>query len=177
MTRQLGKVALFLGLYFSVQPVLVSQQSIGTRNARITNLREKTLQNLVSKRNGKILVLNFWATWCVPCVEEFPDLSRVANLYADRGVEVAAVSIDTPDDLKTKVIPFVEGQSKHIRYFINAFEKDEQLIDAVSKEWSGAIPTTVIYDSKGKRKKFLLGKQTYSSLIREIDTLLNSHRP
>jgi thiol-disulfide isomerase/thioredoxin len=177
MTKTVYTVAFVLGLCMIAQPVLISQQRSGTRGTRIEDLRESTLKDLVTHRKGKILILNFWATWCVPCVEEFPDLSRIADRYTAKGVEVVAVSIDTPEDLKTKVIPFVQGQSARIRYFLNAFEKDEQLIDAVSKDWSGAIPTTVLYNSTGQQSKFLVGKQTYSSLSREIYRMLTARHP
>jgi thiol-disulfide isomerase/thioredoxin len=174
MTNHAKRIVFLLGLYVIVQPVLVSHGKGGAQNVRIQNLREKTLRNLVEERNEKILVLNFWATWCVPCVEEFPELSRIAMQYAGNGVDVVAVSIDDAGDLNTKVIPFINGQSNRIRYFINDFENDERMINAVSKDWSGAIPATVIYNSKGKQIKILLGKQTYTSFKKEIEALLRA---
>ncbi len=162
----------FVGLCLFVQPVLVSQPRTASAEVLIQKLDGVRLNRLLAKRNRKALVLNVWATWCVPCVEEFSALSRIAERYGSKGVEVVAVSIDVPEDLRDKVIPFVRRQSGRIRYYINAFEKDEQFIDRLDKDWSGAIPATFIFDAKGRQKKLLLGKQTESSFAKSLDSLL-----
>ena len=80
-------------------------------SAQIPVIDEVWLKNKIEKRNGKILFVNFWATWCEPCVEEFPDLVKIYNEHKDSGFEFLSVSVDLPSEIDTKVKPFLTKQS------------------------------------------------------------------
>ncbi len=118
----------------------------------INVLDEARLKQFILQRNGKLLVLNLWATWCMPCREEFPDLVKLADYYKGEAVEIVGLSLDYPDEVETKIKPFLKEQNVNFQIYVNGFQKDEELINFIGDEWSGGIPCTVIYDSAGNKK-------------------------
>ncbi|OGV00381.1 MAG: hypothetical protein A2330_11670, partial [Ignavibacteria bacterium RIFOXYB2_FULL_36_7] len=74
---------------------------------------EVWLKNKIENRNSKILFINFWATWCEPCVEEFPDLVKIYNGHKNSGLEFLSVSVDLPSEIDSKVKPFLKEQSAY----------------------------------------------------------------
>jgi thiol-disulfide isomerase/thioredoxin len=114
---------------------------------------------VVAPKRGRVLLVNFWATWCDPCREEMPALAAAAKDFPSRDLAVVLVSIDSlkrsPDVAKflaREKVPFVCWQVK---------ARDAQdFIDAVDKGWSGAVPYTLVYDRKGALAAKLAGPQT-----------------
>lgn len=102
------------------------------------------IEPLFNQQDGKTYVINFWATWCKPCVEEMPYFEQLA---AESGpdTEVIAVSLDFKKDIDTKLKAFVEGNPNLPPVVALADAKYNDWIDRVDPEWGGAIPVTVIY--------------------------------
>jgi thiol-disulfide isomerase/thioredoxin len=134
---------------------------------------ETELTKLISERNGKFLFLNIWATWCVPCVEEFPALVKLVEKYKNRKIEFIGLSIDYVEDKEQKVVPFLKKQNANFTNFINGFKKDEQLINFISEDWNGAVPLTVIYNNEGKQLLRLEGAHSFEDFSQKIESLLN----
>lgn len=128
----------------------------------------KDLDNLKESLNGKVVLLNFWATWCVPCVKEFPDLVKLYNDYKDKDFRLIFISTDVPEEVNSKVIPFLKENGVNFVTYYNNFSKSEDLIDYIDKNWEGAVPTTYIYDKNGKVTASVLGKKDYSYFEKEI---------
>lgn len=139
----------------------------------VTRVDETTLKARLATLKGKVVVVNLWATWCIPCVEEFPHLVTLANRYHDRGLEVIAISIDDIDSLQTAVIPFLMRQRAILTAFIKDTADDERFIDAIDPTWRGAVPTTFIYDRSGILRATLAGKQTLGAFEAVIKPLLD----
>ena len=136
------------------------------------DLDAKGLADAVAKNNGKVVVVNFWATWCVPCREEYSDLVRLEKTYRDRGVVVLGVSIDFAKDLP-KVEKFLaENHPEFPNYMKRAGGDDQDFIDSVDPKWGGELPFTVVYSRDGKKAKVLSGKQTYASFEKAVASLL-----
>ena len=129
------------------------------------------LKRLMRERNGKILLLNIWATWCAPCVAEFPDLAKFSQTCDTTAVEVAAISADYPDEVDAKIIPFLRKMSISFPVHVAQFEHQEDFINAVNRSWSGALPATLIYDSHGKERFFHVGQQSYADFKHEVDKI------
>jgi thiol-disulfide isomerase/thioredoxin len=123
------------------------------------------------KYQGKILLINTWATWCLPCKEEFPDLIRLASKYKDSDVAIIGVSVDYPDEVDSKVIPFLSSQQVNFPNFVQNFKEPEDLINLFNEKWRGAVPATFIYDKKGNQRAFLLGKHTFEEFMSEIESI------
>jgi len=126
------------------------------------------VDSLINSYSGKVLIVNLWATWCDPCVAEFPDLVKLYQDYKDRNLALVFISLDQPGDLNTKVLPFLKSNGVDFITYINKFKKQEDLINAIDKDWDGAIPATYIYDRKGKMIGSMIGRKTYAEFEREI---------
>ncbi len=133
---------------------------------------EAALLEVVADRHGKVLLLNVWATWCTPCVEEMPHLTRLAKEYRHRPVEFIGLSVDYADEIDNKIRPFIKKHKINFRIVVQNFTNSQAIIDSLNNKWSGAVPATFIYDAQAKQKAFLLGKQNYRDLKRQLDAVL-----
>ena len=104
-------------------------------------------EHWLHKDNDSIYVINFWATWCAPCVREIPAFEEVNARYSDRKVKVVLVSLDFPNQLESRVLPFIERNQMQSRVILLDDPRANRWIPKVSDEWTGAIPATVIYSS------------------------------
>lgn len=102
--------------------------------------------------DSKTLVVNFWATWCIPCVKELPYFEEAKAHYDGADVEIILVSLDFDTHLDSKVIPFLE--KKKIKSTVVLLDDPDAnaWIDKVSPEWSGAIPATLVI--RGSKRAF-----------------------
>jgi len=115
-------------------------------------------------------VINFWATWCKPCVKELPAFEKINEDYKDKNVKVILVSLDFPEKLKTGVEPFIEKYKLKSEVVLLDDEDANTWIPKVSDEWSGAIPATVIV--KNDEKFFYERSFTFEELEKEVNKLL-----
>ncbi|MEM5565516.1 redoxin domain-containing protein [Psychroserpens sp. AS72] len=104
---------------------------------------------LNSKDDSKIYVINFWATWCAPCVKELPYFEELNAKYSNKNVEVILVSLDFPKQIESKLVPFLVKRNLKSEVVILDDVDSNTWIPKVNENWSGAIPATVIYN-KGK---------------------------
>ena len=125
-------------------------------------IRVEDLRKLISENDVHVLLINVWATWCLPCREEFPELVKLADNYEDK-VRVIGISIDDYEILNTQVVPFLDDQNAEFENYILKAADPEDFINLLSKDWSGAVPATFVFDEDGNQKKVLIGKQSYDS--------------
>lgn len=122
----------------------------------------------LNKNNDTTYVVNFWATWCKPCVEEIPGFLEVASELEDEAVKFVFVSLDFPGQKDSRLIPFVEkyGMADHLVILLN--DPDSNVwINKVDADWSGAIPGTLVY--KGTDRSFYeksLSKEELKTIIK-----------
>lgn len=133
----------------------------------VEKIDKAKLSKLIKDRKGKVLFLNLWATWCVPCREEFPSIVKLVEEFKD--VEFVGVSVDFPDEVDSKIIPFLKSNKANFTSFVNAIEGDEELINLLDKNWNGALPATFIFDKTGKKISFMEGKKSYDDFKKEIE--------
>jgi len=132
-------------------------------------LNKSDLEKLISKREGKILVLNIWATWCIPCREEIPDLIELQRKYS-KDIDVVGISVDFPDEVEKRILPFIKQQNIRYKMFVNNM-KDEDLINFFNVKWNGAVPASFIYEKTGKLTLFMEGKKSlkdFEGIIKEL---------
>ena len=128
------------------------------------------LEPLINKKDDNIHIVNFWATWCAPCIRELPYFEAINQKYKSQGVDVLLVSLDFPKKYKTKLIPFIEKHN--LKSKIIAFDDVNQnrWIPAIHKDWSGALPATIIY--KGAKRQFYERSFTQAELENELKHFL-----
>lgn len=130
----------------------------------------KELKPLLTKNDGKTYVVNFWATWCAPCVKELPYFEKLREEYIDKDVEVILVSLDFPKQIDKRLIPFInKKQLKSNVIVLNDVNEDVWIKD-IDSTWSGALPATLIYSKKGR--KFFEQSFEYEELEKELQLLL-----
>ncbi len=98
---------------------------------------------------GKTLLVNFWATWCAPCTEEFPDLQNTFRMYRKRPFELVTVSINYPDE-EPAVRRFLETQHASSRNLLSATMDPYELMKAFDPDWSGAVPYSIVIAPGGQ---------------------------
>ena len=132
----------------------------------------KELSAAIAKQKGHVVLVNFWATWCVPCREEFPDFVRLEKAYRDRGLRVIGVSTDLAKDLP-KVEKFLAAAPPDFpNYRKKSGGDDQDFIESVDAKWGGELPFTVLYGRDGRKIRVLSGKQSYAELEKAIAPLL-----
>lgn len=132
----------------------------------------KGLADLLAHQKGRVVLVNFWATWCVPCREEFPDLARLQTALGPRGLQVIGISTDF-----AKAAPDVGRFLAEQRPTFPNFHKknggdDQDFIDAVDQGWGGELPFSVLYGRDGKKVKTLSGKHSFVQYEKEVQALL-----
>lgn len=129
------------------------------------------LKPFLYKQDDKVHVVNFWATWCAPCIKELPYFEKINKTYADKNVDVLLVSLDFPRQYETKLKPFIKD--KKIASKVICFDDTDQniWIPAIDSTWSGALPATLIYNQN--KRQFYERTFTYNDLEEELLKFLN----
>ena len=144
----------------------------GTSKIKPVQLIDSTgLRKLVQERNGRILFLNIWATWCAPCVEEFTDIVKLSRMEAENAVDVVAISADYTDEIESKIMPFLKRHDVPFQVYVAKFDHQEDFINAINSQWNGALPATLIYNQHGVQRYFKVGQSTFEEFKKEIDKL------
>ncbi len=128
---------------------------IGTSHAQkaVEVMTLEEFQPVLQQDNDTVYIVNFWATWCKPCVAEMPYFEQLHAKYKDQKVRVILVSLDVFRQLETKLIPFVEKNKIQSRVLMLNEKDPNKYIDKIEPSWSGAIPATIFY--KGKKREFV----------------------
>lgn len=129
------------------------------------------LDSIKSANKGKVILFNFWATWCRPCVEEFPDLLKLKENFSDTSFTLVLVTLDFGKSFEVKTKEFLKKNDVDFVTYFNGFGKDEDLINYMSKDWEGSIPATFIYDKKGIMRNSFIGKQSYDAFRKAVQKL------
>lgn len=140
----------------------------------VTPADAPAIQRAIAAQKGRVVVLNFWATWCGPCVAEFPGLVKLSRKYKKKGLTVMAVSADMARDLDAKVKPFLAKQGADFPCFLQQSKDPEDFINAFDPKWQGELPHTLIYDRRGRLVRTLSRSLTPAEFEAAVAPLLKS---
>ncbi len=138
----------------------------------VTPADAPAIKKAIAAQRGHVVLVNFWATWCGPCVAEFPAIVQASRKYRAQGLSVIAVSADSLKDRHTKVEPFLAKQKVTFPVFLEHSAEPEDFINAFDPTWQGDLPRTFIYDRQGRRMKTLTGEQTPQTLAAALKPYL-----
>jgi thiol-disulfide isomerase/thioredoxin len=128
-------------------------------------------ETLLNKNDNKVYVINFWATWCAPCIKELPYFEKLNTEYSNKNVEVLLVSLDFPHLYDSKLKPFISDNKLKSKVIALDDVDMNGWIPKVDKTWSGSLPATIIY--KNNDRKFFEKSFTFEELENEVKQFLN----
>ncbi len=150
----------------------IAMDSSGTASLQklIGQADDKTILKAISEKKGKVVLLNMWATWCEPCVDEFPDIVMLYNKYKDQGLDVVTVSHDFVESFADS---FLITQKADFTNYIKEIAQDgNDFIIGIDNDWYGALPATWLFDRNGERRYFIEGQFFTDELEAKIVELL-----
>jgi thiol-disulfide isomerase/thioredoxin len=136
----------------------------------IRRVTAKQIRELVDERKGKVVVVNFWATWCPPCVREFPAIARVYQQYRDKGLDLFAVALNSPEDV-ADIQQFLAEQKPPFSIYL-ANPEDKAFNETVLENWYGEMPLTLVFNTAGQRVLAHRSEITYEELSKKVEALL-----
>jgi len=131
----------------------------------------ENIEPLFNQKTDTVYVINFWATWCKPCITELPEFEKINREFRKKPVRVILISLDFPAKHQSDLIPFLKKNNINSEVLHLIDTDANRWIDKVSPLWSGAIPATVIY--KKNKREFYERSMTYDELKLIITTKLD----
>ena len=139
----------------SLQPLAKCRRQTRHLPSTVEPVSPEEYKKYIASQRGKVVFVDFWATYCLPCREKFPHTLALAKKYANRGLSVVSMSMDSPDaSFQKQIVSFLTNQNAQIKNFANRLEDTDAAFSALDIV-GGALPHYKIYGRDGKlRKKF-----------------------
>lgn len=154
------KTALFAGLLWA----------LAASAAGLPALDETSYPRMVASQKGKVVLVNFWATYCVPCRAEMPAMVKMQERLKAKGLVFITISADEPEQ-EGDAVKFLDKTAVPQPRYIKRAKDDDKFINLVDPKWSGALPATILYDRTGKKVRAFTGEADLKVLEAEISKL------
>ncbi len=151
----------------------LSLRNASAQSPAIPTLDAKGIKALVAENKGKVVLLNFFATWCPPCRKEFPGIVKFHEKYKSQGLEVIEISMNDASE-KGDIRAFIREMKPAFPIYLAA-STDEQFYKAIDERWAMELPITLIYDRDGKLRYYYPKERTYAELQQDVGPLLETH--
>jgi thiol-disulfide isomerase/thioredoxin len=136
------------------------------------------LKTLITQPRQQPLLVNFWATYCDPCRDEFPDLVKIDKDYRPRAMEFVTISLDDVTEIKTEVPKFLSSMKATMPAYLLNVSDPEPAIDLVDPKWQGSLPATFLYNEKGEMVYKHIGRIKPDELREAIEKVIKKdHKP
>ncbi|MBK8845714.1 MAG: TlpA family protein disulfide reductase [Bacteroidetes bacterium] len=149
---------------------------IKAQSQSVPIIKFHSLNSILQSTADTTYVINFWATWCKPCVAELPAFVALDHAYKNKNVKVILVSLDFKRQYEERLLPFVKN--KHIAPLVMLLDEPDynSWIDKVDSTWSGAIPASLIINGKKGIRKFYEKEFTFDELKKEVEQVCNTQK-
>ena len=114
-------------------------------------------------KSDTVLIINFWATWCAPCVEELPGFEKLSEEFKTDKIKVLLVSLDYTSQIEKALKPFIKKHNLKNEVLLLLEDDQQAFIDKVDRSWSGALPATIFI--RQDKKAFFEKTFTYTELV------------
>ena len=149
------------------EPSPAKTETVSTLPSKVAQIDEQGLKDLL-KPTGKPRLINFWATWCGPCREEFPDLVKIGTDHKDK-IDLITVSLDEASEIDGEVAKFLAEMKSDSPAYLLKTNDENAAIELVSKDWQGALPFTILLNAQGETIYSKQGKFNPDILVAEIE--------
>lgn len=178
----LPRLILSVGLFISLTCFAASAQKSNGGAAKskeptivgpkVEPINSEGIKTLISRQSQKPLLVNFWATWCDPCRDEFPDLVKIDSEFRPKSLDFVTVSLDDVGDIGTTVPQFLASMKANMPAYLLSDSDPEPAINAVDPKWQGDLPATFLYNGKGEVVYKHFGRVNTAELRQAIEQLL-----
>ncbi|WP_276498682.1 TlpA family protein disulfide reductase [Pontibacter litorisediminis] len=160
-----------LNLLFAALAFILVASPAFAQEVRV--IKFKDLEQIRTVPHDTLYVVNFWATWCKPCIKEMPYFEALSEQYKDQPVRVMLVSMDAAEDLDKRVKPFVQKRNLQSDVLLLDEVDANTWIDKLEPKWSGAIPATMVFNNKRKQYEFVERELSQE----ELQSLITKYKP
>lgn len=131
------------------------------------------LDMILRNKDNQLHVINFWATWCGPCVTELPYFQEVSKMYEDENVSFLLISLDFPSQVDSRLKPFLEDKDINLPVVLMNDLDYNKWVSKVDSGWKGNLPATLLYNNAKDKRSFVSGAIEKHELIDLIEENLN----
>ncbi|MDQ1166204.1 thiol-disulfide isomerase/thioredoxin [Flavobacterium sp. SORGH_AS 622] len=153
--------------FYYIFLISIFSVSAYSQNVKLLNINQ--LNERIKNGKDSTYVVNFWATWCAPCIKELPHFEKLKAEHKSDKLAVLLVSLDFKSKLESNVIPFVKRKNLKNEVFLLNESSPQEFIDRIDPSWSGSIPATLFI--KNDKRKFVETEFTYEQLLTEYKKL------
>jgi thiol-disulfide isomerase/thioredoxin len=139
--------------------------SLTSYSQKVKLITVNQLEQRIKNGRDSTYVVNFWATWCAPCIKEIPNFEKLSMEYKSDKLAVLMISVDFKSKLNSTVVPFVKRKNLNNEIFLLDESNPQEYIDRIDSSWSGSIPATILIHSD--KRKFIESELTYEQLLTE----------
>ncbi len=163
---------------FAAPPATPSQEKRGAGEVSVREIDLDGLKKLIGRddaaatRAPRPLLVNFWATYCEPCRDEFPDLVQIDKDYKARGLEFVTVSLDDAAEIKSSVPEFLRLMRAEMPAYLLNVADPEPAIKWIDQAWGGGLPATYLYDAEGRVRFKHMGRVKAAELRAALDAVV-----
>ena len=144
--------------------------SIGAQQ-KLSPVDEAGYRAILKSNTGTVLLVDFWATWCAPCRQEMPLLSRLESRLKDKRFRLVTISADEPEQ-EPAAVEFLKKSGVTGAAYLRRAKDDDKFINSVDAKWSGALPALFLYDRQGTLVKSFVGETELSVIEAAIRKIL-----
>jgi thiol-disulfide isomerase/thioredoxin len=151
--------------------LLVLALAVPIHAQKLTPVDDAGYPKLVAAQKGKVVLVNFWATWCKPCRAEMPALQTLAQKLRPRGFELITISNDEAAKEPAAIKALAEFKIAGVTYLRKTAD-DDKFCDTIDPKWQGVLPALFIYDRSGKKVRAFFGETPIPTIEAAIQKLL-----
>jgi len=137
----------------------------------LVKVNETFYPKLIAEQKGKVVLVDFWATWCVPCRKEMPLVAKLELKLKAKGFTVLTISSDELDN-EPAARAYLKEAGITTTGYIKAPKDDDAFIRQIDQKWGGELPTLVLYDKTGKKVKVWKGETAIAEIEAAVSKLL-----
>jgi len=136
----------------------------------LAKINEISYPKMIAAQKGKVVLVDFWATWCVPCRKEMPELAKLEAKLKAKGLVLIPISADEPEN-EAAAREFLAKAGVKTQGYLKAPKDDDAFIRAIDAKWGGELPALVLYDKTGRKAQIWKGETALATIEAAVNKL------